>query len=81
MEKRLRDPKLRQETLAEISRNPIVGYYPFAEKRYSVRRYYFGRQTAGGFYVVRNDICRVWFVMLTPRTNGTYRRKRWSQRP
>ena len=77
LEKRLRDPELREKTLAELNRNPIVGYYHFAGKRYSVRRYYFGKRTARGFYVVRSDICRVWFVMPTPRTNGTYRRKRW----
>ena len=55
---------------------PVIGYYPYRGKRYYVRRYYFGRQTARGFFVIRRDICRVWFVALAPRTNGTYKRRR-----
>ena len=78
LERQLRDPKLRGKALAKLRRSPIVVevYVKKLRKWYPARRYYFGRQTARGFYVLREDICRVWFVHLAPRTNGTYKTKR-----
>ncbi len=78
LERRLRDPRLREETLRLLRGNPVVVevYVKKLRKWYPARRYYFGKQTARGFYILREDICRVWFVALVPRTNGTYRSKR-----
>ncbi|RUM47491.1 MAG: hypothetical protein DSY37_02230 [Hyperthermus sp.] len=78
LEKRLRDPALRGKALRLLRGNPVVVeiYVKKLRKWYPARRYYFGRQTARGFYVLREDICRLWFVALVPRTNGTYRRKK-----
>jgi len=77
LEGRLRDPALRSEALEFLMSQPVVAYYPFGGKRYLVRRMYFGRQTARAGFVVRSDICRVWFVALVPRTDSTYKNKRW----
>ena len=78
LERRLCDPALRGEALRLLRGNPVVVevYVKKSRKWYPARRYYFGRQTARGFYVLREDICRVWFVALVPRTNGTYKSKR-----
>ena len=77
LEKRLRDTKLRAETLRLLLSQPVVAYYPYKGKRYPLRRLYIGKRTARAGFVVRRDICRVWFVALVPRTNSTYKRKRW----
>jgi len=77
LERRLKDPMLRDDTLRFLESQPVVAYHPFQGKRYEVRRIYFGRQTARAGFVIRRDICRVWFVAIVPRTNHTYRRRRW----
>jgi len=76
LDSQLRDPRFREQALSGLRARPIVGYYPYHGKRYMVRSRYFGRETARGFYVVRGDICRVWFVNMDPRTNATCKRKR-----
>ncbi len=75
IERRLRC--MLEHTLGWLKSMPVIGYVIYKGKRYAVRRMYFGKRTARGFYVVREDICRVWFVVLTARTNSTYRRKRF----
>ncbi len=77
LERSLNDPKEYDMTLSRLTRAPIVGYTVYRGRRYSLRRWYFGRRTARGFFVLRRDICRVWFVDLVPRTNGLYRTRRW----
>ena len=77
LERRLRDPQLRDKTLQMLHSQPVIGYVYIRKlgARYPLRRYYFGRQTARGFFVILEQLCRVWFVDLLPRTNGTYKRK------
>jgi hypothetical protein len=77
LERRLRDPKLRREALRLLLSQPVVAYYTYKGRRYLLRRLYVGRRTARAGFVVRRDICRVWFVALVPRTNSTYKRRRW----
>lgn len=61
LEKQLRDPKLRDKVLMRLKANPVVAEIFIKRLRewYPARRYYFGRQTARGFYVLREDFCRV----------------------
>ena len=77
LEKRLRDPKLMGQTLAWLERQPVVAYYAYGGRRYPIRRLYIGKRTARAGFVIRRSICRVWFVVLVPRTDSTYRRRRW----
>ncbi len=74
LEKRLRSREERQATLDFLILQPIVGYYPYHWKRYNARRMRLGGYRL--FYVVRQDICRVWFVEIAPRTDSTYARAR-----
>jgi hypothetical protein len=78
IEKRLRDEALRGEALAHLLSQPVVAhvYVKKLRKTFQARRYYFGRATARGLYVVRTEICRVWFVAVLPRTDSTYKRKK-----
>ena len=78
LERQLRDERLRGKVLEKLRRSPVVAeiYVKKLRRWYPARRYYFGRRTARGFYVLREDICRVWFVYLAPRTNGTYKARR-----
>ena len=78
IEKRLRDEKRRDEVLRRLLSEPVVAdvYVKRLGKTFPARRYYFGRATARGFYVVRSEICRVWFVALLPRTDSTYKSKK-----
>lgn len=79
LERRLRDPRERDRVLSMLESQPEVGYITFKGRIYRVRRMYFGRGTARAGFVIRRDICRrVWFVALRPRSNGTYRRRRWA---
>ncbi len=73
LERSIRDGK----GLRELLGNPVIGYTVHRRRRYELRRMYVGKRTARAFYVVRMDICRVWFVRLMPRTNGLYRHRRW----
>ncbi len=63
LEKRLNDPKTRADTLRMLRE-----YCPYEvvynRRRYPGCRMYVGRQTARALLVVREDICRVWFVSL-----------------
>ena len=78
LEKRLRDDRLRDEALERLLSEPVVAdvYVKRLRRSFPARRYYFGKATARGFYVVRTDICRVWFVAVLPRTDSTYKRKK-----
>ena len=63
IEKRLRNPRTRANTLRMLRE-----YCPYEvvynRRRYQGCRMYVGRQTARALLVVREDICRVWFVSL-----------------
>ena len=78
LEKRLRDDKFRDEALRRLLSEPVVAdvHVKKLGRSFPTRRYYFGKATARGFYVVRTDICRVWFVAVLPRTDSTYKRKK-----
>ena len=66
IEKRLRDPRYRRATLKQLKSEFSPYIVTFRRRRYVGYRMYFGKQTARGIYVVREDICRVWFVSLVP---------------
>ncbi len=67
----IRDPQQRDR----LKREPTVGYYPYKGKRFEVKRLKKGNLRIG--FVYREDICRVWFVVILRRTSSTYRRKKW----
>jgi len=78
LERQLRGPRLRDSALQKLRKQPVVAYYPYGGRRYPIRRLYIGKRTARAGFVLREDICRVWFVALVPRTDSTYKKRRWS---
>ena len=66
---RLRDEKLRDEALRRLLSEPVVAdvYVKRLGRSFPARRYYFGKATARGLYVVRTDTCRVRFVAVLPK--------------
>ena len=63
IERRLRNPTMREEAL-RLLREYCPYEVIYNRRRYSGCRIYVGRQTARALLVVREDICRVWFVSL-----------------
>lgn len=63
LEKRLRDPRKRAEILRLLKE-----YCPyevvFRHRRYPACRMYVGKRTARAILVIREELCRVWFVSL-----------------
>jgi len=78
LDKRLRDPATRDETLSGLLAEPVVAdvYVKKLGQSFPARRRYFGKKTARGLFIVRHDICRVWFVAILPRTSTTYKEKK-----
>ncbi len=66
IEKRLRSDYTRDETLAWLESQYSPYEVVYKRRKFIGRRIYVGRQTARAVYVVRRDICRVWFVAIVP---------------
>ena len=66
IERRLNDPRHRKDTLMRLKSEWAPFTITYRRRRFPGHRRYFGRQTARGIYVVREDICRVWFVAIVP---------------
>jgi len=77
LERKLSSPESMSKTLQSLLAKPVVldVYVKSLRKWFPARRYYFGKKTARGFFVVQMDICRVWFVSIKPRTSKTYKKK------
>ena len=63
-----------RETIRWLRSHPKVFYTVHKGRKYYVRRVKIGRFRLG--YVIREDICRVWFVALKVRTSTTYKHRR-----
>lgn len=72
IEKRLRDPGARPKML-KLLREYCPYEVVYRRRRYPACRIYVGRQTARALLVIREDLCRVWFVSLR-RAAKKYRR-------
>lgn len=78
MNRRLRKPVSRDKLLLDLMKNSIVAdvYIKKLKEWFPTRRIYFGRRTSRGLFIIRDDICRVWFVTILPRTDSTYKRRK-----
>ncbi|MEB3779113.1 MAG: hypothetical protein GSR85_02615 [Desulfurococcales archaeon] len=66
LEKRLRSPDTRDDVLAWLESQYSPYEVVYKRRRFPGHRIYVGRQTARAVYVIRKDICRVWFTALVP---------------
>ena len=74
IEKRLRNPQTRDAMLEWLESQYSPYDVVYKHRRFTGRRIYVGRQTARAIYVVRRDICRVWFVAIRPARKKYKRR-------
>ncbi len=63
------------DTGRRLRSQPVVAYVVYGGVRYPVRRMRINGVRVG--FVIREDLCRVWFIAIVKRTNSTYRRRRW----
>jgi len=69
------------EMIIRLKRNPVVFEYRWVRRRRGliilvhVRRMYYRGTEYRMYYVIYEDIERIWFVGFEPRTNSTYKKK------
>ena len=67
--------------IGKLERDPVVGELVYRRDDeivwYNVRRLRYRGVRYRMFYVIRYDLKRIWFVGFEPRTNSSYKRKRY----